>query len=216
MLSKELKSWKTLWDLFISDPEFRKYFTNTSGDYKITSRSVKPILEPSGTLLLPGSRRSGEDHFVAYTMTPQRITVFDPSDTSGTYGSYLNENTKRKISQLAKKPLYVNHRHPQCHSGDTFCQTWSLAWLSRNLSNYISESRTPNSSAGPIARLVKTVARSNRFINYMHFNEQTFQSLITRERNNKKLPSMTVDQFIHMSQHITPLQIRAILGAHKP
>ena len=203
-----MKCWKTLWDWFISDPEFRQYFTNTNGDYKITSRTTERISKSSGTLVLPGTRKSGEDHFVTYTMTPNLITVFDPSDTSGTYGRYLNENTKRKISQLAGKPLIVDQRHPQCHSGDTFCQTWSLAWLRRNLKNYTSESRTPSMSSGTLSQLVQTIAHSTRFVEYMHFNEKKFQKLISKERN------MTVDQFIHISQHITPTHIRSILGRH--
>lgn len=214
MLSPDLKCWKTLWDWFISDKAFRMYFTNTNGDYRITQRSKQKITKTSGTLLLPGTRQSGEDHFVTYTMTPQRITVFDPSDTSGTYGSYLNETTKRKISQLAGKPLNVDHRHPQCHSGDTFCQTWSLAWLRRNLRNYTSESQTPNMSSGPLSQLVRTIARSVKFRQYMLFNKAQFQIIINKERSKRKLSPISIEQFIKQSQNITPAHIREILGTH--
>ena len=214
-LSRELVCWKTLWDVFISDEEFRKYYTKTKGDYRITIRTTKPIRHPAGTLLLPGTRSSGEDHFVTYTMTSARITIFDPSDTSGTYGSYLNANVKKKISELANKPLYVNDRHPQCHSGDTFCQTWSLAWLRRKLHTHINESKTPSSSSIPLSRLVRRIANSTRFKAYMMANKVPFQLIIHKERHKKHLPPMTVEEFIYMSQHITPHQIKDILGKHK-
>jgi hypothetical protein len=215
MLSRDLVCWKTLWDIFISDEEFRKYYANVKGDYRITPGTKKPIQHPSGTLVLPGERSSGEDHFVTYNMTPQRITVFDPSDTSGTYGSYLNETARKKIATLAKKPLYVSHRHPQCHSGDTFCQTWSLAWLRRNLQSYINESRTPNSSIAPITALVKTIAQSNKFKQYMMSNKVQFQPIINKERRKKHLEPMSVEEFIYMSRHITQANIGDILGKHK-
>ena len=216
VLNRELACWKTLWDIFISDVEFRKYYTKTKGDYRITNRATKPIRQPSGTLLLPGTRSNGEDHFVTYTMTPTRITVFDPADTSGTYGSYLNANAKKKISELANRPLYVNTRHPQCHSGDTFCQTWSLAWLRRRLHSYINESQTPSSSNIPIASLVRRIAKSSRFKAYMLANMVQFQPIINKERRNKHLPpTLSVEDFVHMSQHITAQQIKDILGKHK-
>jgi len=215
-LKRELVCWKTLWDVFISDKEFRKYYTNTKGDYRVTNRTTKPIRQPSGTLLLPGTRSSGEDHFVTYNMTPARITVFDPSDTSGTYGSYLNDRVKKRISKLANKPLYVNNRHPQCHSGDTFCQTWSLAWLRRNHHTHINESQTPSSSSVPLAMLVRRIASSTRFEEYMLANKVQFQPIINKERvKNQLRPTLSVEEFIRMSQHITSHQIKDILGKHK-
>lgn len=215
MLSRDLACWKTLWDIFISDVEFRKYYANVKGDYRITPGTKKPIQHPAGTFVLPGERSSGEDHFVTYNMTPQRITVFDPSDTSGTYGSYLNETARKKIATLAKKPLYVSSRHPQCHSGDTFCQTWSLAWLRRSLHDYINDSKTPNSSIAPITALVKRIAQSSKFKTYMMSNKVQFQPIINKERRKKHLEPMSVEEFIDMSGHITQAQIGDILGKHK-
>lgn len=213
-LRAELASWKEIWSIFISDKEFRNFFTDTH-DYTVRPSSVKKINRNVGTIHLPGTRGSGEDHFIAYKKYKDRIDIFDPADTSGRYNSFLNNTTKEKISKLASKPVRVLNYHPQCHKGDTFCQTWSLAWLKPNLQKYVIGVKNKNQSIENIYKICYKISHSIKFKQYMLFrpNIPLFRKIIDKSRIKFGLPpTMSVLDFVKFSQSLTLSQIKEIFG----
>lgn len=187
----------------MSDPEFRKYFTNTA-DYTVRMNSKKKILDKAGTIRLPGTRKSGEDHFISFVMYPERIDVFDPADPSSRYGTFLTDRVKNKIASLSARPVRVLNCHPQCHDGDTFCQTWSLAWLDKNLRKHV-VTGCGDGGHTAIHKICRLIANSKKFSEYMLYppNAASFQKIL----NN----TTTVD-FVEMSKRVTLEQIRDIIN----
>jgi len=118
---------KTKWDNLVNDPAFRRKFTGCRGDYDISK--CRRIIHPKGTLYTPVSDEEG--HFMAYEFIGSGvIRVFDPAHTMSRYSGHLDRNL---ISQLSGRRVVVCRDHPQKHEEDTFCATWTLAWLRPDL-----------------------------------------------------------------------------------
>lgn len=210
-LSNKLACWKELWSVFIADPAFREHYTKT---HDFTVGEDNKIDKPSGTICLKGNRNSGEDHFIAFKKYIDHIEIFDPADTSGRYNSFLNDSVKNKIMKMSNRSVRVVNWHPQCHDGDTFCQTWSLAWLKSSLRKYIKSVKTNQDSIINMYKICKTIARSRSFSQYMTYppNIPDFQKLINKTCKKYKSPPMTVYDFVDMSRNITLRQIKEIYG----
>lgn len=213
-LSPLLKAWKEIWSIFISDPAFRKYFTNTA-DYTVRMNTTKRIASNSGTIRLPGNRGTDEDHFISFIKYDNRIDIFDPADTSGRYNSFLTDRVKNKIATLSARPVRVLNYHPQCHDGDTFCQTWSLAWMKPSLRKNVTGVRTSNQSMTAMHKICRAIANSKKFSEYMLDppNAASFQRVINKScRDYGVIPPLTIAGFVEMSKHITLAQIKDIFG----
>ncbi len=198
----------------MSDPEFRKYFTNTA-DYTVRMNSKKKIIDKAGTIRLPGTRKSGEDHFISFVMYPERIDIFDPADPSSRYNSFLTDRVKNKIASLSARPVRVLNCHPQRHDGDTFCQTWSLAWMKPSLRKNVTGVRTSNQSMTAMHKICRAIANSKKFSEYMLDppNAASFQRVINKScRDYGVIPPLTIAGFVEMSKHITIAQIKDIFG----
>jgi hypothetical protein len=214
-LSKSLKAWKETWDVFISDPEFRNYFLNgTSGDYTVRPNSRVRITKKFGTIRIPGGR--SEDHFVAYARSPNGgINIFDSADTSGRYNSFLSANVIQSVARMASaNSVRLLPHHPQCHDNDTFCQTWSLAWLKPSLRKYVIGVRSPSKSAENIYKICHAIAKSQKFSQYMRYNSEPFTKVINKIRKKYKLTDnpLAVEEFIERSKHISHANIKDVFG----
>ena len=121
----DMDDWKTRWDTLMNDPRFRKRLSGTRGDYNL--KTCRRITHPKGTLYLPLSEDEG--HFYAYEYIGTKVVrVFDPAHpTKSRYGGLLD---RALVSRLTGGRRVVMCRaHPQWHEEDTFCATWTLAWL---------------------------------------------------------------------------------------
>ena len=114
---------KTKWDTVVNDRAFRRKFTGCKGDYDISK--CRRIVHPKGTLYVPIS--DDEGHFMAYEFIGSGvIRVFDPAHPKSQYSGHLD---RAHISKLSGRRVVVCKDHPQWHEEDTFCATWTLAWL---------------------------------------------------------------------------------------
>jgi hypothetical protein len=114
---------KTKWDMVVNDRAFRRKFTGCKGDYDISK--CRRIVHPKGTLYVPIS--DDEGHFMAYEFVGSAvIRVFDPAHPKSLYSGHLD---RAHISKLSGRRVVVCKDHPQLHEEDTFCATWTLAWL---------------------------------------------------------------------------------------
>lgn len=210
-LSNKLACWKEIWSVFMADPEFREHYTGT---HDFTVGKDISINRSQGTLRLPGTRKSGEDHFIAFKKYTHHIEIFDPADTSGRYNSFLNDTVKYKIMKMANRSVRVVNWHPQCHDGDTFCQTWSLAWLKPSLRKYITTVKTKQDSIVNMYKLCSKIAKSRAFSQYMldPGNVIPFQKLISKTCKEYKTPQMSVREFVDMSKNIKLRDIKEIYG----
>lgn len=219
--NKQLKVWKHLWDIFIADSEFRKYYTNVPA-YDLTMNDRSPISTNKGTLYIPPkNKRDPEGHFIAYEKIGREIHIFDPS--SYAYQQFQNNpELERLVSIRSGKTIRKLKLHPQdACPGDTFCQTWSLGWLKSNLrSNVItaSESKNKQKTIESLYTLIRKISRSKLFINYMTYkpNIPGFNKLIIQAMKKFNLPKSTskindVKEFIHFSQNISLSDISRIM-----
>jgi hypothetical protein len=109
--------------MVVNDRAFRQKFTGCKGDYDISK--CRRIVHPKGTLYVPLS--DDEGHFMAYEFVGSDvIRVFDPAHPKSQYGGHVD---RTHISKLSGRRVVVCKDHPQWHEEDTFCATWTLAWL---------------------------------------------------------------------------------------
>jgi hypothetical protein len=115
--------WKSHWDAIVNDQAFRRKFTGCLGDYDVTR--CRRIVHSKGTLYVPISEDEG--HFMAYEFEgPNVIRVFDPAHSKSRYSGHID---RARISKLSGRRVVVCKDHPQWHEEDTFCASWTLAWL---------------------------------------------------------------------------------------
>ena len=109
--------------MVVNDRAFRRKFTGCKGDYDISK--CRRIVHPKGTLYVPIS--DDEGHFMAYEFIGSAvIRVFDPAHPKSRYSGHVD---RAHISKLSGRRVVVCKDHPQWHEEDTFCATWTLAWL---------------------------------------------------------------------------------------
>lgn len=166
-----LYMWKEIWDIFVSDTPFRQFYTNKKV-YDLTlekNNTNTPIKTKAGTLYIPIDKFQG--HFLAFEQNNNKIHIFDPSrygfaqfrDIPGLQQSVINRS---------KKTIETISNHPQDHCpGDTFCQTWSLAWLNNKL-RPLTKAKNKNESINAIYEIVRHISRSVKFVKYMLHNQK--------------------------------------------
>lgn len=215
--NKQINMWKQLWDIFIADGEFRHYYTNCPS-YDLVIGNKTPILKTKGTLYIPPAKKGREGHFVSFEMIGNSIHIFDPSAYA--YQQFSNNpglQNSISIRTGGKKVIKLtNHPQDLCE-GDTFCQTWSLAWLKPNLRN-LTKATTMNTSINSIYSIVHTVANNDKFIRYMldPHNRRPFNKLVKDSQKYFKIPDSTciinnVDDFVRFSQNISKDDISRIM-----
>jgi hypothetical protein len=144
MVKSDIIHWKNMWNDVISDPDFRAFFLRykNSGYYQIykttdpkddTPDDVVDTQKKGGTLYM---KFGSLGHYVAYKdKIPKKKTfiIFDSSFNSpgrvGTYSGCLPDFTKNINKYLGEFVYDERFLTPQRLKDDTFCQTWSLAYL---------------------------------------------------------------------------------------
>lgn len=170
----DMENWKKIWGDILSDPDFRNWmtksgyyefypvinkrdknykFTLTDGDVwaikdGTTENSEKPSRKyDTGTLYLEFGDLA---HFVAYELVNKKtIKIFDPSHSfdgiRGTYSTELKHFHKFINSYFDRRIIFEKqYGTPQRHLEDTFCQTWSLAFLCASLCKTREKDKCPS------------------------------------------------------------------------
>ena len=214
--NKQINMWKQLWDIFIADGEFRHYYTNYNS-YDLVMNDNTPINNTKGTLYIPPKKGEKEGHFIAYQMLGKDIHIFDPSAYA--YQQFANNpGLAQSIANRSRKKVIKLTNHPQdlCE-GDTFCQTWSLAWLKPNL-KHLTNVKTANNSINSIYNIVHTVANNSKFSEYMlnPENKASFNRIVKQSQKDFKIPDSTciinnVENFVQFSKLISKDDIGRIM-----
>lgn len=207
--NKQLNMWKELWDIFISDGEFRHYYTN-SPSYDLDVANKTPITKSKGTLYIPPKTQRGEGHFIAYQMIGDKIEIFDPSAYA--YQQFQNNPALQKsISDRSKKTMVQLNLHPQdvC-IGDTFCQTWSLAWLDPKLKHHTEGKNTVSS----MFEIIHTISKSKKFEEYMLHNEKQFDKIVHESRKKFDVKICVINdtrEFLDFSKKMSRDEVERIM-----
>jgi len=226
VLNLKLRVWKKLWDFFTSDDEIREYIIGPNSTYTLRLNNTSPIIAPQGSLYIPST--GGEGHFIAYEFNGNKIRIFDSSGFA--YQEFSNNpNIKNSIRIRSKRSIVNITNNPQdiC-PGDTFCQTWSLAWLSPNLRHLTKLKRNThntNTAINSMYTIIHTISRNRNFLEWMNGNR-----VLYTEKIRKKIESMTAknvgankgvnlvckefnntDKFLHFTQHIPKEYVAKIM-----
>ena len=132
-----------MWDFIVNDKTFRKRFTKC-GEYSSNSSG--------GTLYIHGE----EGHFVAYEVRDRTLYIFDSAAPSSPYASRVTED-------IVKRKFVMIDCHPQMHKEDSFCQTWSLAWLTPDLRPLVTQVSTKAQSMRTLFTICKRILESECF-----------------------------------------------------
>ena len=187
ILNLKLIVWKKLWDFFTSDDLIREYIIGPDSTYTLRLNSTSPITAPKGSLYIPSS--GGEGHFIAYEINGNKIHIFDSSGYA--YQEFSkNPRIKNSIRIRSKRSIVNIANNPQdiC-PGDTFCQTWSLAWLSpklRHLTKLKRNTHNTDNAIDSMYTIIHTISRNRQFLEWMNVNR-----VLYTEKIREKIESMT-------------------------
>lgn len=187
VLNLKLRVWKKLWDFFTSDDAIREYIIGPRSTYTLNLNNTSPIIAPQGSLYIPST--GGEGHFIAYEFNGNKIRIFDSSGYA--YQEFSNNPAiKNSIRKRSKRSIVNIRNNPQdiC-PGDTFCQTWSLAWLSPNLRNLTMLKRnthTIDTAIDSMYTIIRNISRNREFLEWMNGNKALYTKKI-----REKIESMT-------------------------
>jgi len=135
----DMTHWKYMWNDILSDPDFRCWLTGKKacGYYqlkksnKIKNETPKHETSNKGTFYMKFGKLG---HYVAYEIKKDSINIFDPSHStgneSGIYSGCLPDFIKTIQNKFSPNIKFIeDFGTPQILKGDSFCQTWSLAYL---------------------------------------------------------------------------------------
>jgi hypothetical protein len=178
--------WKKIWGYLLSDVEFRRYFSGARGDYDL-SQPIR-ITRKKGTLYKCTS--DDECHFVGYEIIDGQMYIFNSAKPGTRYGSSILLDGANII------PC-----HPQLDQEDTFCQTWSLAWLSPKFRKY-TLAKDPS-----LFGLCKMIARTHEFSNFIKANREVIDSWIHDEGSD-----LDSDWFFDTSINMTLQEFKTLFN----
>lgn len=209
----DLLVWKDTWDYILNDTEFRSKYT-CGGEYSIAVRGGRrnAIKHLKGTIQITDDEYPTEDHFIAYEMKNGVIHIFDSAESGGQYGEWASLPILKRIAKRAGKDFVIVPHHPQIHEEDTFCQTWSLAWLSE-LRKLTENVKTGKQGMSRLYRVCKTIINDSRFTNFVMEHESDISTHIRtfmREEDVHGTSFKTASGFLRYSQSMTPDQFRTI------
>ena len=219
---KNLILWKHIWDLVISEEKFRaKLLTGPTFTLNKHSFNNRKITAKKGSLYIEPSGENGDDegHFVAYELSEKSITIFDPS---GYAYQQFDKTMAKKVSAMSGKKAILLNIHPQeiC-TGDTFCQTWSLAWLNSKLREKTVGLQSPKDAIKSMYKIVTTIIKSPKFTGFILKHKSDIDSWITEARTKgKKYFNMNMtntmiancEDFIHFSRQVDKNDIEYIMS----
>lgn len=176
-MSVSQQAWKYLFCDILNDPGFRRRLTGLSNlgfmecDAKYGPKrcrwidtKVKDRFPVRGTIYMYFTGDAG--HYVSYRVQGKEVIVFDPSYPGGTfsgsidtYWKAIHAKFKEYGFELVRDGSYLPNAQ-QTWEGDSFCQTWSLAYFTK-LRKYLhvkSESQSMEMLTNIISDLVRSAA----------------------------------------------------------
>jgi hypothetical protein len=201
MIPKNIALWKMVWDFVMNDKSFRKKFTR-GGEY--TASEKKPMSEPHGTIYIGDS--SDEGHFIAYEIVGGLLHIFDSAASQNRYGEWATQDVLEHLANRAKKPSYTMVTcHPQVHKEDSFCQTWSLAWLTKEFRPLVTQVTTEKSALNSLFTICQRIVHDERFVKFVT-HKKDFQEHMDQCIKDVKLkrPAFdTPETFLKFSDEMT-------------
>ena len=169
----DMTNWKYMWNDILADPDFRYWFIGKSGggyyqlfkDGKIKNDTPKGASTKKGTFFM---KFGNSGHYVAYEKKVKNILIFDSShslgDEHGRYSGCLPDFIGTIEKNFSPNIKFVEKfGTPQTLKGDSFCQTWSLAYLMGASTQKIMKEITPNNKIEILYKLCKKIINSPVF-----------------------------------------------------
>jgi hypothetical protein len=203
--------WKYTWNDLLSDNAFREYMVDRVGKmgfidvvYDTGGKlGIQGKLGDFGSLYVEDTRPdyTGLGHFVAYDVQSGQMSVFDSAKPTGArYSGWFNtEEIKSALAQKYKVVVSIGKMHPQISNWDTFCQTWSLAYLMNIPMNHIHV----RNSREELFKIIKKIIHSPKFTEYIRENVNVIQGWMDANARVHRIPPSTVNEFIKFSKTLS-------------
>ena len=192
--------WKYIWNDILSDPEFRNWLVGENMGYYQIFKNNK-IKDESDINSTENDKMKGTfylkfgklGHYVAYEMQISSIKIFDSSHKIGIYSGCLPDFINSIEYNFGLPVEYeLQYNTPQCHKDDSFCQTYSLSYLSNDISLH---ANLQNAMFDPISSLFNIC---KIFINNPVFEEICIEqeTWINKNLSINKAPSKWNAQYL--------------------
>lgn len=123
-----LEHWHELWKDVLNSKENRQYFAGRACKQVTMAQSRWRLrVGDRGTIRDDFEGLDDSVHYMAFVVLPSlRMHVFDPA---GPGSPFYDRGLLDRIQSKVRYDVYLDPRSPQRSTKDSFCQTWSLAWL---------------------------------------------------------------------------------------
>jgi hypothetical protein len=209
----DMTHWKNMWSDIISDPDFREWISGktASGYYqlykntKIKNETPGKKTPKKGTFYMKFGKLG---HYVAYEIKKNSILIFDSSHSTGSdYGLYrdcLPDFMKTIQRHFSKNIEFVEkYGTPQVLPGDSFCQTWSLAYLLGTPTQSIMSKLNSNNQIEILYEICSKIIATPVF---KEFCNKQKSWITTNFKENKAPKKWTPEFFLDFSRNVLDLE----------
>lgn len=144
MSRNDIIAWKMLFTDVMSDHVLREYLSGKKlASVHVIVNDDKIIYEKNKTVNIGQYYIDYGKlaHFVSFEIKKKVVYIYDPSYKYGVYRECINHVIKKLTKRYEKKGIKVcfvkKYGVGQIHPEDTFCQTWSFAYLDDTLREYL-------------------------------------------------------------------------------
>ena len=215
----DVTHWKNMWSDILADPDFRfwilkkpeiaGYFDlkknltvkNTTPDDALKK---KDIVIKKGTFFMKFGKLG---HYVAYEIKNNKIYIFDSSHSTGDESGKYSDCLPPLIPTI-KKNYFPNVEFietfgtPQTLDGDSFCQTWSLAYLIGSPTHKIMKKMNLNNKIETLYKICKYIIDLPVFKEICKDQPDWIK---TNFKANKAPKKWDAEYFLHFSRNVLDL-----------
>jgi len=209
----DMTHWKYMWNDILSDPDFRSWFVGekSSGYFQLYKNKKVENETPSKKLINKGTfyMKFGKlGHYVAYEIKNKNIYIFDSSHSTGsqkgTYADCLPDFIDTIHDKFSPNIHFIEKfGTPQTLKGDSFCQTWSLAYLLGSYTQKIMKQLTDTNKVKILYKICKYIIKKPIFEEICLTQSEWIEKAF---KENKAPKKWTAEYFLLFSKKIMDLK----------
>lgn len=206
----DLTHWKNMWSDILADPDFRFWIlgkADGAGYFDLKKNLTVNNMTPEGGSIQKGTffMKFGKlGHYVSYEIKNDKIYIFDSShstgDERGKYSDCLPPFMETIMKNFSSNVVFVEKfGTPQTLDGDSFCQTWSLAYLLGTPTHKFMKKINPDNKIEILYKICKYIIDLPVFEEIC--NDQS-EWIKTNFKANKAPKKWDSQYFLHFSRNV--------------
>lgn len=211
----DVTHWKNMWSDILGDPDFRFWLLGKpegAGYFDLRKKLTVKNMTPEGGSINKGTffmKFDNLGHYVAYEIKNNKIYIFDSShstgDESGKYSDCLPpfiDTIKKNFSPNVE--FIEKFGTPQTLDGDSFCQTWSFAYLMGTPTHKFMKKMNRKNKIETLYKICKYIIKLPVFEEICNDQQEWIKKNF---KVNKAPKKWDAEYFLHFSRDVLDLNL---------